>query len=431
MISLIDRPSLKFFLASHAQPQVSQFWHKASLVQHQNHYPGAGFQKSPRIAQETLVSILLSYSDEPHIFLRVPLTYNSMQTLLNIMFHDDWEINGDGTGDPQKLMFDPANRILDICDRYGAKYTFFAEFGQQLAMLKSPIKKHRIWANKWEEILKDAILRGHDVQLHFHPQWIGARYCKKKWVLDYNQWALSKLSEDEAYRNLKGGMDYLEGLLNHKGFNHRIVAFRAGGWMNQPSENIYSAFKRLGIIADVTVRRGLFRDMGNLGKIDFTNSFSNIDYWSSDKHNFALKAENDNNIISIPTYTTDIKGNKYFYLLKKNPFGLFYYTRLFLKENIKSRSKGPQIIYGSNRTLHCNFGLLHYKNTIQIINQAILDCKRLNVHNLPFIMLTHSKSFNSYRNFEKLLIHLKSLQNNNLIYFETTNDVVKCIYKKI
>ena len=95
---------------------------------------------------------------------------------VNLMLHDDWEINGDGTGDIEKCMFEPARRLVDICDNYGAKYTFCAEIGQQFAMLNSSIKEHQKHAGKWENILIDAVKRGHDVQLHYHPQWEEAKY---------------------------------------------------------------------------------------------------------------------------------------------------------------------------------------------------------------------------------------------------------------
>ena len=36
--------------------------------------------------------------------------------MINLFFHDDWEIYGDDTVDLEVLMFDPTRRILDICD---------------------------------------------------------------------------------------------------------------------------------------------------------------------------------------------------------------------------------------------------------------------------------------------------------------------------
>ena len=68
--------------------------------------------------------------------------------MLHLMFHDDWEIYDDETGDPVTLMFDPARRILDICDQYQAKNTFYAEIGQQLNMLDAdmrPLKNYHIF----------------------------------------------------------------------------------------------------------------------------------------------------------------------------------------------------------------------------------------------------------------------------------------------
>ena len=70
--------------------------------------------------------------------------------MIHLLLHDDWEIFGDGTGDPVKLMFDPARRLLDICDSYGAKYTFYAEFGQQLYMLDAPTAKWRQYVQTCE-----------------------------------------------------------------------------------------------------------------------------------------------------------------------------------------------------------------------------------------------------------------------------------------
>jgi len=114
--------------------------------------------------------------------------------MLHLMFHADWEIYGDGTGDPERLMFDPARRILDICDEYGAKYTFYAEIGQQLNMLNASGKWAR-HADTWEKVLKDAVARGHDVQLHFHPQWIGAELEDGQWRLDFSRWNTAWVDE--------------------------------------------------------------------------------------------------------------------------------------------------------------------------------------------------------------------------------------------
>ena len=157
--------------------------------------------------------------------------------MIHLLLHDDWEIFGDGTGDPVKLMFDPARRLLDICDSYGAKYTFYAEFGQQLDMLDAPTAKWRQYAQTWEEILKDAIARGHDVQLHFHPQWIGARLHNDQWKLDYTKWNTGSLSFDLLDEWIGKGAAYLRDLLTPVCEDYKLLSYRAGGWMCSLSNN--------------------------------------------------------------------------------------------------------------------------------------------------------------------------------------------------
>jgi hypothetical protein len=345
---------------------------------------------------------------------------------LNVMFHDDWEIFGDGSGNPEKLMFDPARRNLDICDKYGAKYTFFAEFGQQLAMLDSNQSIHLKWAAKWEEIMKDAIKRGHDVQLHYHPQWIGAQFIHGEWKLDFSKWALSSLNEDEIYNRLKTGYDYLNNLLGPVSNQFKILAFRAGSWMNQPGANIYKALVNLGIKAEVTIRAGAIKDFGDIGKIDHSYAPSEIYPWFADEEDFASESTLKSEILSIPTYSELIQEKVPFYFLKTRPFSAFHYAMIKIKKlNLpKIKSPVPKKLTRGN-LFHCNFGQYHYMNLIDMVNHAIKKCERDNKNHVPFIMLAHSKNFLSHSNFEKLI---KKLNEKPEIQFMNTREVVQNLF---
>jgi hypothetical protein len=353
---------------------------------------------------------------------------NSNNTIrLNVLFHDDWEIFGDGSGNPEKLMFDPAKKILDICDTFGAKYTLFAEFGQQLAMLNSQISNHHKWANEWEKILKDAIKRGHDVQLHFHPQWIGAKYDNYKWQLNFDKWNLSSLEKNEIFRNLKEGKKYLENLLQPINKNYKIVAFRAGGWLNQPSKNIYNSMKKLGIKAETSIRKGIVRYYGKYGKIDFSYAPSSLHYWFADSEDFAVENKVHKDIISIPTYSIPLNKSLPLYLIQQRPSTITNYFKMYIKSKQRDYGESPKLIKQQGNSVYCNFGLLHYKNILDILNKAINECKKNNYLNVPFIMLTHSKSFNSYKNFEKLLSILRNYEKTNIITYKRTQEVVEQI----
>lgn len=345
---------------------------------------------------------------------------------LNIMLHDDWEVYGDGGGNPEKFLFDPAKKILDICDKFGAKYTFFAEYGQQFSMLNSAQKQHRIWAKRWEDILTEAVSRGHDVQLHFHPQWIGSSYKDGKWQLDMSKWSITKLSEEDIYYWLKQGKDYLEKLLIPYNKNYKVVAFRAGDWLNQPSRNLYNAYNKLGIKACISVRKGMKRDLGPYGSIDFTYAPSNLNYWYANPDDFAKESTDEKKVLIIPTYNEIINESLFNYIVKKYPQTLTYYIKIFLKMKFHDKKHySPHVISQNKNSIYCNFGFYHHKMIEDMVNDAIIECKKKDQTNVPFVLFSHSKNFYSLKNFKKIL---QDLKNNKNIRFITTQEEVEKIY---
>jgi len=261
--------------------------------------------------------------------------------MINLMFHDDWEIYGDGTGNPDLLMFDPAKRILDICDTYGAKYTFYGEVGQQLCMLDAPEKsKWRMYASTWEHILKDAIRRGHDVQLHFHPVWSGAVLQNNVWDLDYSRWNTGTLDYDILDEWIGKGTTYLRNLLKRIRPDYDVLSFRAGGWMCQPSMNLFRALTKHGIKCDVTVMKGRYKEYENDGKVDFRDAYSSIKPWEADPGNFARKREGTG-FWQIPVYSELTRLPHQLHLLKKS-FRSIYYYKIYKQRKMR---KGGVIMF--------------------------------------------------------------------------------------
>lgn len=239
------------------------------------------------------------------------------------MLHDDWEIYGDGTGDPVTLMFEPAKRLLDICDNNGAKYTFYAEIGQQIHMLNAPEKKWRQYANTWEEILIDAVQRGHDVQLHFHPQWIGAELKNGKWKLDFCKWNAGNVDHELLDEWIGKGKHYLENLFKPVSNNYKLLSYRAGGWLCQPSTGLYNAFKNHGILCDVSVMKGRYAEYEDGKKLDFRDAVSRFRPWEVDLDDFA-REQKGSGVWELPVYTEESKLPHPLYLLKKAFYPLYY-----------------------------------------------------------------------------------------------------------
>ena len=352
--------------------------------------------------------------------------------MIKLMLHDDWEIYMNGSGDPKSLMFDKAKEILDICDKYGAKYTFFAEVGQQFAMLESNHKEHRVFAQEWENILKNAIKRGHDVQLHFHPQWIGAKWENGEWQLDLKNQSIAKMTYDEIYFHLLKGKNYLSELLSYFNYNHEVLAFRAGGWMNQPSTNLIKALVQCGIKAEVSIVNGKLINAGFDNIIDFRDSASNYQPWFPNIYD--IKGKNDpveRSLFCIPTYSKAFNIPLPLFLLLKKPFSYKYYLDINKKVKKSYAEKSGYftppskinylINFFTKKFTYGSYGYIHYSTLLKMIREVANFQNSKEYSWLPMIMLTHSKSFHSLENFENLL---QKLSEDRSIVFSTTYNVI-------
>jgi hypothetical protein len=187
-----------------------------------------------------------------------------MQLILSL----DYEVFGNGAGDVMQDIIQPTDRILNICDRHDAKMTIFFDVGEYWAFKKYESQlREELGYSPYEQMKKqviDTIHRGHDVQLHLHPQWIGAEYKNSRWVLCNSYWRLADLPDGlgniDQITSITGalymGKQTLENLIKPVKTDYVCSCFRAGGFYNQPSRNIISAMKKIGLRADSSVVKG-------------------------------------------------------------------------------------------------------------------------------------------------------------------------------
>lgn len=188
----------------------------------------------------------------------------------------DYEIFGNGSGDVVACMINPTSEILNICERYGAKLTIFFEVCEYWAFKeaqKAGKLEHLDYCPatemEWQAI--DAVQRGHDVQLHIHPQWLNWKCENGQWQVDLSLWRISALSSDDCINIFRRGKKTLETLLQPITSKYRCVVFRAGGWCIQPEENVLAAMVQAGFEADSTVAPEIqFND--GITAYDFRNS---------------------------------------------------------------------------------------------------------------------------------------------------------------
>jgi hypothetical protein len=111
--------------------------------------------------------------------------------------------------------------------------------------------------------VRDAFRKGHDIQLHLHPQWLNAEYEKGHWH-PRGDWSILNYERDAAAAMLASGKQYLEALLRPIDSSYRCLAFRAGALAAAPSPHLFGSLASLGIEIDVSIAGGVFVDSEDL-----------------------------------------------------------------------------------------------------------------------------------------------------------------------
>jgi hypothetical protein len=194
-----------------------------------------------------------------------------MQTMIHLAFVDDWEVRGNGTGDPRVLQFEPMRKLVRIFDRHGIRGSFNAEVMQQLAYREQQNRfpELKVIADEWEQVVTESFRQGHDIQLHLHPQWLGASYQGHgNWKLG-GDWSILNYPPRQIRAMLVAGKQYLETLLRRIDQAYSCVSFRAGSWCAAPSDSLMSILSELGFVFDMSIVAGIRNDTPQV-KLDYT-----------------------------------------------------------------------------------------------------------------------------------------------------------------
>ncbi len=176
---------------------------------------------------------------------------------MNIYFTLDYELFlGEKTGTPENCLVRPMEELCKLADNYHFKFVVFVDAAYLLRMKQ--IKGHYLEVEREYDIVSNHVRslakRGHDVQLHFHPQWIYSEWDKmnNEWKMDRGHYKLSDLDLFVAKQSLSEAKELLDNLIGYK-----TTAFRAGGFCLDDFDTFSNVFKDLGLIIDSSVARGL------------------------------------------------------------------------------------------------------------------------------------------------------------------------------
>lgn len=217
----------------------------------------------------------------------------------------DYELHGNGDGNPMDLMVEPTGRLMNLLERYSQKLIIMADVAEIMAFnhYYKTTGKDDFHVTEIESQLKDALRRGHDVQLHIHSSWLKAQWDGKRWdqcIEEYNMAALPLERIDEMVGQC---VDYLNTLLVPVKSDYKVWLFRAANWSMMPTENIYQVLLKYGITSDTSVYKGGVQG-GNVS-YDYREAYHSLLSYPADKNDINHRASptQPHTITEYPIYT--------------------------------------------------------------------------------------------------------------------------------
>ncbi|MCH7535431.1 MAG: hypothetical protein IH948_06745 [Bacteroidetes bacterium] len=340
---------------------------------------------------------------------------------LILLLTADYEIFGNGSGYVNHCLINPAEEIMITCERYKSRVTFFFDVCEYWAFLE--VEKKGLFSEGYQPAtiiknqLQDAVRRGHDVQLHFHPQWLDYKFISdQKWELNYDYWRVSQMPVQSGGKvmSLKElfvkGKETLENMLQPISPDYKCRAFRAGAWCIQPEKEVIKVLEEVGIKYDTTVAPGIKIDDG-VTKCDFLGAPFKIAQWNIlDK---VIEPNDKGNVIEVPIFSSNLsaaRSNMYRALKLargsyKSPIGC---TGKPLTAEITKNSPKSLLVKVKGGSQMFDFcGGATFEEMRYMLNTAKRRFRELlKVSDVPVVAIGHPKNFGSSKELDKLLLKM-------------------------
>ena len=299
--------------------------------------------------------------------------------MLKIIISLDYEIFGDGSGDVMKHMIKPTETLLSICDQTRNRMTIMLEMMEYIKFREydkalvaslgySPYKMIQT------QVL-DAYRRGHDVQLHVHPQWYYAEFRNGQWLMDNPYISFEQIEMNEIYDMITLCKAELESLICSVDMNYQPVAIRLTNlpW-TQPPKKAVEVISQLGF---------------KIHSLAMTTSKNNTEdgYWHL-----------SDTLVELPILAFSVPS------FKKYTFGRIM-TGLYRKSIMKNDVTAVKSKANSRNIFSCNYDL-KWDFCKQSFKEMRLFLDKASRHYnsdiaVPLVMIGHSKDFFNSRAFRK------------------------------
>ena len=203
-------------------------------------------------------------------------------------------------------MVDPTEWMARTCERFGMPLTVFFEVEEYLAFERERESLIESWAyDPAAEIRKqagDLIRRGHDLQLHLHPEWVGAIFPREQWILRPEKRTVDSLyvTPEEVSKYIGDRKSVIDGLYKAAGTKKRVTAFRAGAFCAQPGKMLLRALAENGIVIDSSLVKGMVR-WDEQVQLDFSGVPENRKHWTISED--VAREDSLGRVTEIPIYS--------------------------------------------------------------------------------------------------------------------------------
>lgn len=349
---------------------------------------------------------------------------------VDLILTADYEVWGNGDGCVEKCVIEPSERMMDIAERHGARITFFLDVCEYWAFdtveSEGGFDAQYKPATMIREQLRDAVGRGHDVQLHLHPQWLNyEKLSNHSWKLDFRYWRLPDINNyhDGSWnvqKLLNTGINTLNDLFKPVNENYKVIAFRAGAWCIQPESEVIKAIRKEGLIIDSTVAPGI----SNTAAPNYYD-FSKIEMQSNWQIGDHLHEKGKSGIYEIPIATAKIGFLKRLH----GVYSKFSWKDGIFPDGCTRRTGDKNYIeklsQASKRLMTNQASMLNYSDgtslaELKTITNKILKKYEANGLYLPLVAISHPKTFGMSNSLHEFLNWTDSMK----IRYATYSEVI-------
>lgn len=321
---------------------------------------------------------------------------------IGLIFTTDYEVFGNGSGSVEKCMLAPTKLMTEPMEKVGAPLTVFFDVCEYWAFEREfkAGKLSQDYADQIKRQLQELLSKGHDVQLHFHPQWLGATYQQEKWLLNYDQWRIGAMPEFNAEvpewslpKLFAEGKATLEKILKPVKPNYECNTFRAGAWSIQPEAKVLKAMLSNGFKVDSTVA----------AEMHFEDDFTYYDFRGTPKKPFwrinqELLTPTANGLLEIPIFTVDLSFAKRlrFLMLKKLRGTAMKPTGCHGTAIAATGKSTPQKIMSAlapGRSMFNFSDATTFEEMRYFAERAIEQYAPLKMDSVPIVAISHPKTF--------------------------------------